>query len=567
MKTLKKVLAGLAAPLVLAGTVLAAPSIATAAEGDITYPLFESTPTGTVADRSWTAPSVQHSDTVMGPDEWGRSALGVPEVQPLTQTVAAPPFGHRADLRPNPRQLGVYNAGQYSVSDTAHVFGYPVASNRSAWGTGGTHAQNPGAEYKHRLLAPESSVTLDLAAQFPELGFDGFYVPGANANTGWASSTAKDCGYIATFDAGNNAGMPAWSCANMSASEFGGAGNTNSNPFRARGTATGVELDLTPGQYQRGGGYYLTVVGLAADGTQVPVEVTVAVAAFGGAPSAGSLTYSTPVGVPITIPEADLDAAIGWRTGAEKRLVVDSLPATVTPVAGGYRFLSEAPTVDSFGFRGEERQKPAGIVESPNGTVTITALAVEEPEVITPPTVRDYAFAEPLASGVPVNVDVVALTDGAGFDSTQWELQAADASPWSYRDGILTLTPERDGVFESSFRWVSLVDSSVTSNWGRITAPAAAIEPPVTPEVPAEPEVPAAPETPEAETPAQPNTPAGEQPAATDPVQPAGSEGLRAGSPVEFPVASALIGGGYFGLLMTAGALIARSRRFIAARA
>lgn len=487
MNKLSKALAIVAAPVVLACTVLAAPTAATAAELD-TLPLFASTPSGTQADWAWTTPDQARLGAELGPDEFGRSLGTLDRVILLTQSpprtfpsVPATPF----DYRPDANLLGVYHSGQYGPGGGGDVFGYPVAgSGRTSWGTGSMQSSG-GAVFKTRLLAPQPTVSIDLAAAFPEFGFSAFYIPGADGQTGWASSTDRDCGLIAAFPVdtnGSTVGTDPVNCAAMSASEFGS--DHNQANFNARGTATGVTLDLSVGPYERGGRYSVTVVGLAADSTQVPVSVTLAVAAYGGAPSAGSLTYATPVGTPIVIPDSDLQAAVEWRTGMERAIAVEGLPASITPVQGGYRFVSEVPVTESFGFRGTERQDPAGLVGSPVGTVTVTATPVDVPvdpePVIVAPSVDDFAFAAPLPGGVAAEVDLVALTHGDGFDATQWTAEASDAVRWDYADGILSLTPEADGVaLSTTWRWRSLIDPTVTSAWASVTAPAAT---PVTPE-------------------------------------------------------------------------------------
>lgn len=557
-KNLKTLLAGVtAATLALVGGIALAPSVALAAEEVDTLPLFTSTPTGTQADWAWTAPDQERLGAELGPDEFGRSLGTLDRVIPLTQSpprtfpsVPATPF----DYRPDASLLGVYHSGQYGPGGGGDVFGHPVAgSGRTSWGTGGMQAR-VGAVFRTRLLAPQPTASIDLAAAFPEFGFSAFYIPGADGQTGWASSTDRDCGLIAAFPVdtnGSTVGTDPVSCAAMSASEFGS--DYNQANFRARGTATGVTLDLSVGPYERGGSYNVTVVGLAADGTQVPVSVTLAVAAYGGAPSAGSLTYATPVGTPIVIPDTDLQAAVEWRTGMERAIAVEGLPASITPVQGGYRFVSEVPVTEQFGFRGTERQDPAGLVDSPLGTVTVTATPVDVPvdpePVITAPSVDDFTFPAPLPGGVAAEVDLLALTHGDGFDPVEWVAEAADVLPWEVRGGTLLLTPEQDGVaLETRWRWRSLIDSSVTSRWATVTAPAAT---PVTPE----PEPTPDPEPTVTPGPTPSATPTPSAPPATTPTPPpggakTGDEGLT------------LLGYGLATLLGVAVAIITRSRRF-----
>lgn len=463
-----------------AAAVVVAPSVAFAAE-DGSVPLFASTPTGTHADWAWTAPDQARLGAELGSDEFGRSLGTLDRVIPLTQEAV---FGQTVEYRPDASLLGVYHSGQYGPGGGGNIFGYPVAgSGRSSWGTAAYQASG-GALFKTRLLAPQPTVNVDLAAAFPELGFSAFYVPGANGQTGWASSTSKDCGLIAAFPVDNNGstvGTEPVSCAAMSASEFG-SGHNQAN-FRALGTATGVTLDLSVGPYERGGRYNVTVVGLAAGGTQVPVFVTLAVAAYGGAPNAGSLTYATPVGTPIVIPDSDLQASVEWRTGVERAIAVEGLPASITPVAGGYRFVSGVPVTESFGFRGTERQDPAGLVDSPVGTVTVSATPVDVPvdpkPTVTAPAVDDFTFPAPLPGGVAAEVDLLALTHGDGFAPREWTVEASDAVLWDVRGGTLLLTPEADGVaLSTTWRWRSVTDPSVTSAWATVTAPAATTLPP-----------------------------------------------------------------------------------------
>jgi len=552
-KTLKTLVAGVtAATIALVGGIVLTPSVALAADVD-TLPLFASTPTGTQADWAWTTPDQSRLGAELGPDEFGRSLGALDRVIPLTQSpprtfpsVPATPF----DYRPDATLLGVFHSGQYGPGGGGDVFGFPVAgSGRDSWGTGGTQARG-GAIFRTRLLAPQPTVNIDLAGAFPEFGFSAFYVPGANGQTGWASSTDRDCGLIAAFPVdtnGSTVGTEPVNCAAMSASEFGA--DHNQANFRAQGTATGVTLDLSVGPYERGGSYSVTVVGLAADGTQVPVSVTLAVAAYGGAPNAGSLTYATPVGTPIVIPDSDLQAAVEWRTGIERAIAVEGLPASITPVQGGYRFVSEVPVTESFGFRGTERQDPAGLVDSPLGTVTVTAVDVPvDPEpVIVAPTVDDFTFPAPLPGGIAAEVDVLSLTHGADFDPAEWVVEASDAVAWDVRGGTLLLTPEADGVaLSTTWRWRSVIDPSVTSAWATVTAPAAT---PVTPEP--EP-TPTGTPTP---TPSVTPTPTPTAPPATTPTPPTdgaktGDEGLT------------LLGYGAALLLGAAVSFTTRSRRF-----
>lgn len=554
MKALKTLAAGACAALALVGTLAVAPSVALAATPwnpeEESYPLFQSTPTGTQADWAWTAPDQSRVGAYLGVDDFGRSLGTLDAVLPLTQT---PPFNQPVEFRPDASLLGVYHDGQYGPGGGGDVFGYPVAgSGRTPWGTGSMQSSG-GAVFKTRLLAPQPTVDIDLASAFPEFGFSAFYVPGADGQTGWASSTDRDCGLIAAFPVdtnGSTVGTEPVSCAAMSASEFGSEHNQAN--FRARGTSTGVTLDLSVGPYERGGRHNVTAVGLAADGTQVPVSVTLAVAAYGGAPSAGSLTYATPVGTPIVIPDSDLQAAVEWRTGMERAIAVEGLPASITPVQGGYRFVSEVPVTERFGFRGTERQDPAGLVDSPLGTVTVTATPVDAPvdpePAIVAPTVDDYVFPAPLPGGVAGKVDLLALTHGADFDPAEWVAEAADVLPWEVRGGTLLLTPEQDGVaLETRWRWRSLIDGSVASRWATVTAPAAI---PVTPEP--EPEVTPTPEpTPTPEVTPTPTV----TPDAVSPTPPPG--GARTGDE-----GLTLLGYGLALVLGAAVSVITRSRRF-----
>ena len=521
MKAIKTLATGaIAATIALIGGIALAPSAALAADG--TYPLFTSTPTGTQADWAWTAPNQLRSTPPLGPDDFGRSLGTLVEAKPLTQT---PPFDRPVEYLASPSALGVYRDG-------SGIFAWPVADgSRSSWGTG-TPQANGGAVLRTRILAPQPTVDIDLVSVFPELGLSAFYIPGADAQSGWASSTALDCGYVSTQGADSGPGTTPVSCAAMAATEFGS--DHNQANFRARGTETGVTLDLSVGPYERGGTYTVTAVGLAADGTQVPVTVTLAVAAYGGAPTAGALTYSTPVGTPVVVSEHELKAAIGWRTSVDTRLTVADLPDSVTPIAGGFRFLSGAPVTVSFTFRGAERQAPAGIVESAPGTVTLTATPVNPQPTVTVPTVDDYAFAAPLPGGAAAPVDVLALTHGAGFDATKWTVEASDSTPWSYAGGVLTLTPEADkAALRTTWRWRSLVDPTVTSAWATVTAPAAT---PVTPDPTPTPVVTPEPTPTPVVTPEPTPAPTTEPtaPPVTTPIPPAGGAqtGERGASPL-----------------------------------
>ena len=559
MKALKTLAAGACAALALVGGIVLVPSTALAADG--THPLFASTPTGTQADWAWTAPDQERLGAGLGPDEFGRSLGALDRVIPLTQEAV---LGQTIEYRPDSTRLGVYHSGQYGPGGGGDVFGYPVAgSGRTSWGTGGTQSSG-GAVFRTRLLAPQPTASIDLAAAFPEFGFSAFYIPGADGQTGWASSTDRDCGLIAAFPVdtnGSTVGTDPVNCAGMSASEFGSDHNQAS--FRAQGTATGVTLDLSVGPYERGGSYYVTVVGLAADGTQVPVSVTLAVAAYGGAPSAGSLTYATPVGTPIVIPDTDLQSAVEWRTGMERAIAVEGLPASITPVQGGYRFVSEVPVTEQFGFRGTERQDPAGLVDSPLGTVTVTATPVDAPvdpePTIVAPTVDDYAFDAPLPGGVAAEVDLLALTHGESFDPREWTVEASDAVQWEVRGGTLLLTPEADGVaLNTTWRWRSVIDPSVTSAWATVTAPAAI---PVTPEP--EPEVTPTPEpTPTPEVTPTPTV----TPDAVSPTPPPGGAKTGEEGPSLFEIGLAafpvVATGGIVFALLSALVSAVRSRRF-----
>lgn len=563
-KALKLAASLTAATLTLACAVFAAPGAASAAVGDThTSPLFTSTPTGTVADRSWTAPTGVGAPGLMGADDWGRSTLGTITEQPLTQSQvqhwgSAPiPFV----WTPDAQRLGTYTGIRSSGGSSSDDWRFVVTSNRDAWGTGGNTA-GESATYRHRLLVPQPTLTLDLAAQFPELGLSDFYVSGGNGQTGWLSSATKDCGLL-------SGASPQVNCAAMQGPDFSETGGTTGEPFSARGTATGVEFDLTPGDWSRGGQYFVTVSGFTSGGLNVSVRVELAVAAVGGAPTAGNLTYATPVNVPVVVPEADLAAAIEWRTSDERQVSIVGLAREFTPVDGGYSFVSAVPTSASFGFKGTERQAPAGIVESPAGMVTVTALAVEEPVVITAPAVRDYAFDAPLPQGDIVtgegaaSVPVISLTDGEGFDPTLWEIQAADVMPWSASGSELLLFPSATGeAFTTSWRWTLRSDPSVTSAWATVTAPAAeVVEPPVTEPPVVEPPVTEPPVTqPPATEPPATVPPAQEVPEVKqDAVKPASSEGARTGDELPW-MALALALAYYLSLAVTGRLAVRRSR-------
>lgn len=389
--------------------------------------------------------------------------------------------------------------GQWPSWDT---FGYAGVINRTAVGT-------------------PSSMTVDVRGALASLGFTGdFYVHGADVATG-----------------------------------VGSARITRSNGGEVAGTAVavtgGVRIDFPGAAYAGSPGWtraWVEVVGLRADGSRALVRVlqnTVAV----GSGSAQSLALTTPVNVPLDIALTDLQFAVS-PTAAQ--VIVDELPATVTRGEAAFTFVSAAPTVDTFAFRGAF-QVEGGWLESPSGTVTITATdAAVEPEVIVAPTVRDFAFPAPLAAGVPVDVDVIALTEGEGFNAADWTLEASDAVAWSARGGVLTLTPEGDReALTTSVRWRSLIDPTVTSNWGSITAPAAEVvtpepEPTPNPEVTPTPDPTPAPEV----TPAPETTPESLPPTPPPGGAETGDEGLT------------LLGYGLALLLGTAVAFTTRSRRF-----
>lgn len=349
-------------------------------------------------------------------------------VQADASLTAAPELGLGCYTQPGGGGC-LLSQGAWPSLDT---MGYAGVVNRTAVGT-------------------PSSVTVDVRGALASLGFTGdFYVHGADAATG-----------------------------------VGSARITRSHGGEVAGTAVavpgGVRIDFPGAAYAGSPGWtraWVDVVGLRADGSRALVRVLQNTASAGSG-SAQSLALTTPVNVPLDIALTDLQFAVS-PTAAQ--VIVDELPATVTRGEAAFTFVSAAPTVDTFAFRGAFEVE-GGWLESPSGTVTITATdaEVEEPEVIVAPTVRDYAFAEPLAAGIPVDVDVTALTEGATFDPTDWTLEAADVLPWSAQGGILTLTPQGDReAFATTVRWRSLIDPTVTSNWATVTAPAAeVVEPPV----------------------------------------------------------------------------------------
>ncbi|WP_433585377.1 hypothetical protein [Microbacterium hydrocarbonoxydans] len=239
--------------------------------------------------------------------------------------------------------------------------------------------------------------------------------------------------------------------------------------------------------------------GLRSNGTKAMVEVLHYIVDPAVNVAAQNLALTTPVNVPLDISETMLTSAVAPM--ASHVVLDEQLPGEFTPSEVGLTFLSAVPTTVETGFRGAV-QIGEGWLESERALVTVTAVddsepepPVEEPEpTIVAPTVRDFTFDAPQAKGdistgaYPAEVPVLSLTEGEDFDPADWFIEAADVMPWATLDNRLYLFPEEDGVaFTTRWRWTSLADPSVSSEWATVAAPAApVVEPPVEEEPPTE---------------------------------------------------------------------------------
>lgn len=513
-KNLKTLLAGVtAATLALVGGIVVAPSVALAASAP-------------AADWSWTAPFADlgaggtwaqpcngtltinlNGDKCGTYNGGGWGGIGT-DLAEFTQTGNL--NGGTMPARegtPNPGALGGYGDPASTGPDITHAssgdtMGFAAVLNRT-------------------VVGKPSSVTVDVTSALGSLGLTGdLYVANADPATGTGS--------VRVTRSHNG---------DVTASATALSGGRIRVDFPASALATSwARAWVDVGAYR-------------ADGTQVFIRVLANVLDPQFSGSARNLAYETKVGSPVIIPASDLERAID---PSGSKVTVDALPATVTETDGGYRFLSDVPTVDVFGFRGLASVDQAFFEVGP-GTVTVTA--VEEPTgpvdpepVITAPSVDDYTFPAPLPGGVAAEVDLISLTHGESFDPREWTVEASDAVQWEVRGGTLLLTPEADGVaLSTTWRWRSVIDPSVTSAWATVTAPAAT---PVTPDP--EPEVTPTPEpTPTPEVTPTPTV----TPDAVSPTPPPG--GARTGDE-----GLTLLGYGLALVLGAAVSVITRSRRF-----
>lgn len=316
-----------------------------------------------------------------------------------------------------------------------------------------------------RRLTADASFTIDLAEYFS--GLTGrVYVPGADPATGTAAE-----------------------------SQYGQFTTLRGHAFTVTAVEGGVRVDTSitdrPNPFEQ---HIFDVVVERTDGLRQRVHVAVASLDYGGAPEAAPLDFEVSVGEELRIPRSTLLEAATFKSGEQTAITLGELPDAVREEGGDLVFVSDEPTVESFTYAAEELQTPAtNRIASAPATVTITAVEAVEPQVIAP-TVRDFTFDAPQAKGDastgtnPAEVPVLSLTEGEDFDPTEWRLEAADVMPWSTHDGRLFLFPEEDGVaFETRWRWASLIDPEVTSEWATVTAPAApVVEPPVEEEPPTE---------------------------------------------------------------------------------
>jgi len=312
------------------------------------------------------------------------------------------------------------------------------------------------------------------------------------------------------------------------------------------------DFDTSSGWQDSWHGAAIRVAAELADGSQGYVMAHVTMPNYGGAPAATSLGYATHVGQTLEIPREDLLSAVSWRTGFDRVIAPVSLPETVTETADGFRWTPVEVGETAFEFTGSETQFPVSHVLSNAARVSLTALPLDdeepevpEPQVIVAPTVRDFEFTSPQAKGNastganPAEVPVLSLTEGEDFDPGEWFIEASDVMPWRTLDSRLYLFPEVDGAaFETRWRWTSLADPSVSSEWATVSAPAALPaeeEPPL--EEPQEPQVPAetpvvAPKPEESVAPAEPGK-------AASPALPKRVETGDAGSPTSGSALSA----------------------------
>lgn len=275
-------------------------------------------------------------------------------------------------------------------------------------------------------------------------------------------------------------------------------------PYTVTPVAGGVrfDFDASNGWREAWHGASIRVAAELADGSQGYVMAHVTMPNYGGAPAATSLGYATHVGQTLEIPREDLLNAVSWRTGFDRVIAPVSLPETMTETADGFYWTPVEVGEEAFEFTGSESQFPVSPVVSNVAQVSLTALPldeeepVEEPEepTIVAPTVRDYSFDSPQAKGDvstgsnPAEVPVLSLTEGEDFNPADWFIEAADVLPWRALDARLYLFPEDDGAeFTTRWRWTSLLDPEVSSEWATVTAPpASVIEPPVEEEEPTE---------------------------------------------------------------------------------
>lgn len=369
--------------------------------------------------------------------------------------------------------LGAVFTSDGSIVNSANAVS---STHRYASETGGLTKAEIIGEVEVIVGQPQASVTVPIQSNLDgKLDLTGrFYITDANALTG-----------VYRYQPGD--------AVNQSEA-FGNV------PYAVTPVAGGVrfDFDTSNGWQEAWHGAQIRVAAELADGSQGYVMAHITMPNYGGAPSATSLGYATRVGQTLEIPREDLENAVAWRTGFDRAIAAVSLPETVTETTEGFRWTPVEVGEEAFEFTGSETQFPVSPVLSNAAQVSLTALPldeeepeppVEEPEepTIIAPTVSDFEFDSPQAKGDastganPAEVPVLSLTEGEDFDPTQWRLEASDAMPWRTLDNRLYLFPEQDSVaFETRWRWASLIDPDVTSEWATVTAPAApVVEPPV----------------------------------------------------------------------------------------
>lgn len=355
-----------------AAAVVVAPSVALAAE---------STPSGTTADWSYTAPwaagSGNGGDCIASDGTRGTRGLWDAETSacamPVTGTVPT------ADPQYVDAYLGLgqvrYTSGLVDAAGSGSAF----------------------AAVNFRLNSAQPSFTLDLASRFS--GLTGrFYAEAGDRGTGTATTDVY--------------GNPLRTLRGF--------------PFAVTAVTGGVRVDTQMGTPSNPWeSHVFAVVAERTDGSRMRIGVGVGSLDYGGRPTANGIAYTVPVGETLNITKDDLAAAAVFHSGVDADVVIDttSLPATVTATDDGVTFVSAAPTTDSFAYRAEEVQAPmTSRIASDAAAVTITAVANEppvvEPPVTVPPVVEPPVEpSTPEASQPPVSTPEVPgrITTGDGL--------------------------------------------------------------------------------------------------------------------------------------------------------